>query len=153
MEVQSMKRRLIILTLLLSSCSPSIMKESWVADMQSDAGLDSTARQGFWEAIRNLTSPELEQRKKTRRDCQRRHYAETLYEMVLSDAPGALLAAARSRLQLELELPDRPLTVTIPVKQPPSRPGAPPSTAQTSPPFVFTLYENREFPVDPWGPP
>jgi hypothetical protein len=148
-----MTRRLVILTILLSSCSPSIMQDFWVIDMPPREALDSAARKGFWEAIRNLTSPELEQRRKTRREYQRRHYAETLYEMVLSDAPGALLAAARSRMQLELQLPDRPLTMTIPVKQSPSRPGTPPSTAQPSPPMVFTLHENREFPADPWGQP
>ena len=106
----------------------------------------------FKDAIRSLTSPALEQRKKSRREFQQRHYAEILYELAMMDAPGALLAAVRSRTQLELQLPSTPLTVTIPVNQPPPPPlGLPGFTGQPSPPMVVPLFEDRRFPADPWS--
>ncbi len=148
-----MNQRPIILAFLLLGCSPSLIHDSGVANGQSDVVLDSTARSGFQEALHNLTSPELEHRKKTRRLYQQRHYADILYELVALDAPGALLAAARSRMQLELQLPNRPLTMTVPIAQPSPRPGTPPSTATPSEPWVITLYENRAFPTDPWSHP
>ena len=113
---------------------------------------DSTNQKGFQEALRQLTSPELEMRKKNRREYQQRHYAQVLYELTLIDAPGALLASVRSQTQLELQLPSNSLTVTIPVKQPPPPPpGMPGFTGQPSPPMVITLFEDRRFPSDPWS--
>lgn len=147
-----MLRRLLILAILITGCSPSITHDSWIDGGTAETVSDSAARTGFQDALRGLTSPELERRKAERRMFQQRHYAETLYELMLSDAPGALLAATRSRMQLKIRLPDRPLTVTIPITQPPPRPGAPASSAVPSPPMVFTLHEDLEFPADPWSP-
>jgi hypothetical protein len=114
--------------------------------------LDTTDQKGFQEALRLFTSPELELRKKNRREFQQRHYAEILYELTLMDAPGALLAAVRSQTQLELQLPSTPLTVTIPIKQPPPPPpGMPGFTGGPSDPWVISLFEDRRFPADPWS--
>lgn len=148
-----MNQRPIILAFLLLGCSPSLIHDPGLTDSGSVDVLDPAARSGFQEALHNLTSPELEHRKKTRRLYQQRHYADVLYELVALDAPGALLAAARSRMQLELQLPNRPLTMTVPIAQPSPRPGTPPSTATPSAPWVITLYENRDFPPDPWSRP
>lgn len=115
-------------------------------------GVDTSDKKGLQDIIRRLTSPELEQRKKSRREFQQRHYAEILYELAMMDAPGALLASVRSQAQLELQLPGTPLTVTIPIKQPPPPPpGMPGFTGQPSPPMIITLFEDRRFPSDPWS--
>ena len=113
--------------------------------------LDSSAAREYAEAVRHLTTPQLEERKRVRRDYQRRHYAEVLYEEVQMDAAGALLAAVRSRAQLDIALPHNTLFISLPVNQPPP-PGLrmPGTTAQPSGPFVLPLYKDFGFPADPW---
>jgi hypothetical protein len=134
-------RRMLMLALLLTGCQAS------------RPALDSADSRGFQHAIQRLSTPALEQRKHNRRTMQQRHYAEVLYELVQMDAPGALLASLRSQTQLELQLPNMPLTMTIPVRQPPPpRPGMPGFTGAPSPPLVVTLHEDRTFPADPWSP-
>jgi hypothetical protein len=122
--------------------------------MNSAPPIDTTDREGFLRALRSLTTPELEQRKHNRREMQQRHYAEILYEVVQMDPEGALLTSLRSQAQLELRLPNIPLTVAIPVKQPPPpRAGLPGFTGSPAAPYVVALFEDRRFPVDPWRAP
>jgi hypothetical protein len=94
----------------------------------------------------------LEARKAVRRECQRQHYAEVLYEVTRMDAVGALLAAVRSQAQMEIELPHNTLYTTVPVLQAPK--GAtrlPGTTGKPSGPIQIPLYEDRRFPADPWA--
>jgi hypothetical protein len=149
-----MASRFLILALILwlSIVNSQLTIVNRLGGLTPPATIDTTDRKSFQEAIRRLTTPELEQRKKNRREFQQRHYAEVLYELTLIDAPGALLASVRSQTQLELQLPSNSLTVTIPVKQPPPpRPGMPGFTGQPSPPMVVPLFEDRRFPADPWS--
>jgi len=116
-------------------------------------GVDTSDKKGLQDIIRRLTSPELEHRKKNRSEYQQRHYAAILYELAMMDAPGALLASARSQTQLEVQLPSNTLTVVIPIKQPPPPPpGMPAFTGGPSAPWVIPLFEDRSFPADPWSP-
>jgi hypothetical protein len=142
--------RLFILAVAVSMIHfPPIMEDS--SGVQPGE-VDTSDKRGLQDIIRRLTSPELEQRKNIRREYQQRHYAEILYELALMDAPGALLASARSQAQLELQLPSNTLTVVIPIKQPPPPPpGMPGSTGAPSAPWVIPLFEDRSFPADPWS--
>ena len=134
----------------------------WMADRQStigqgvtpaDSAADTAADpRSFQEAVKRLSTPELEKRKQKRREYQQRHYAEVLYELVLMDAPGALLASLRSQAQLELQLPNSALYVTIPIVQPPpSQTTLPGFYAPPSPHMQIPLLEDRRFPADPWS--
>jgi hypothetical protein len=115
---------------------------------------DTSDAVSFRRALLSLSTPALEQRNRNRREMQQRHYAEVLYELIQMDAVGSLLASVRSQAQLELQLPQTPLSVTIPIKQPPPpQPGLPGFTGTPSAPYVVTLFEDRQFPVDPWGKP
>ena len=149
-----MASRFLILALILwlSIVNSQLTIVNRLGGLTPPATFDTTDHRSFQDAIRHLTTPELEQRKKNRREFQQRHYAEVLYELTLIDAPGALLASVRSQTQLELQLPSNSLTVTIPVKQPPPpRLGMPGFTGQPSAPMVVPLFEDRRFPADPWS--
>jgi len=130
----------------------------WMVDRQSTIGAGVAAadtiadHNGFREAVSRLSTPELEERKKTRKEYQQRHYAEVLYELALMDAPGVLLASIRSQAQLELQLPNNTLYVTIPITQPPpSTSRLPGFSAAPSPDMRIPLVEDRRFPADPWS--
>ncbi len=130
----------------------------WMVDRRSTIGAgvtpaDSAADgDGFREAVRRLSTPELEKRKQNRREYQQRHYAEVLYELAQMDAPGALLASLRSQAQLELQLPNNTLYVTIPIVQPPpSKTTLPGFSALPSAHMQIPLLEDRRFPADPWS--
>jgi hypothetical protein len=113
---------------------------------------DTSDARAFQQAIRSLTTPALEERKRNRREMQQRLYAEVLYGLVQMDAVGSLLASMRSQAQLEFQLPQTPLSITIPIKQPQAVPPKLPGfTGAPSPPYVVTLFEDKRFPVDPWG--
>ena len=151
-----MNPKLLTLTLILASCSPSLLHEPWTAaSSMQDPGTDTAGQRGFRDALLHLTSPELELRKKNRRAYQQRHYAEILYELAMADAPGAILASLRSRMQLELQLPSNTLVMTVPVTRPrPSAKRLPGFTGDApGPPMQFPLYEDRRFPDDPWSRP
>lgn len=104
-------------------------------------------------AVAGLTSPEYQRRKEIRTRIQRQGYTETLYELQRDDPFSALLAATRMLLRLEFAIPRYPLTVTVPIQQPPSRDsGFLRLTIIPSPPMVIRLHEDRTLPKDPWAP-
>jgi hypothetical protein len=100
--------------------------------------------QGLAQALRGLTSPELEQRKARRRSLQQRGYATALQAELEGDYLSGLLAIVRAHLQIALHLPHTPLSVFYPVKRPP---GWPPLF------YEVVLSDDWSFPHDPWRKP
>jgi len=105
----------------------------------------------FHRAIAGLTTPEFEQRKRTRRLLQQHAYVLMLQDMVRRDGLSALISYLKMRAQLDFHLPQNTLMLFVPVVQPP-QPGRhlPPVTGAPSSPMGFPLVEDRSFPPDPW---
>ncbi|MCC6397905.1 MAG: hypothetical protein IT282_12880, partial [Bacteroidetes bacterium] len=60
-----------------------------------------SAAQAFADAVRRLSSPELEARKLHRLALQRRGYASILHEVLRRDALGSLFSTIRTKAQLD----------------------------------------------------
>lgn len=70
----------------------------------TEAQLDSLARQ-LGHELSKVTTAEVERRKQTRREIQRKGYQNTLMEFLRGDTLGALLAFIKMNLQIEFSLP------------------------------------------------
>jgi hypothetical protein len=108
-------------------------------------------RAAYQQALRALSSPELEARKHRRRFLQQQGYAEVLHELLAGDALSALLSWLRSSLQLEYSLPQRPLYLYV--RPPASRRDtslAGRMLPSSGGPVPILLQEDRAFPADPW---
>jgi hypothetical protein len=106
-------------------------------------GTDSLSA-GFARALRGMTSPELEERKASRRALQQRGYATALQASLEGDGFSALLAALRAHLQIALHIPHTPLTVHYLIKRPPGWPDLY---------YEVVLADDWSFPEDPWRKP
>jgi hypothetical protein len=106
-------------------------------------GTDSLSR-GFARALREITSPELEERKALRRSLQQRGYATALQSSLEGDGLSALLAILRAHLQIALNIPHTPLTVHYLIKRPPGWPDLY---------YEVVLTDDWSFPDDPWRKP
>lgn len=105
----------------------------------------------FHRATVGLTTPEFEQRKRTRRLLQQRGYVLMLRDVIQYDGVGALISYLTMRAQLDFHLPQNTLMLFVPVVQSPqSSRHLPPVTGAPSSPMGFPLVEDRTFPPDPW---
>jgi hypothetical protein len=105
----------------------------------------------FHRAIAGLTTPEFEQRNRTRRLLQQQGYVMMLQDVIQHDGLGALISYLKMRAQLDFHLPQNTLMLFVPVVQPPqSSRHLPPVTGAPSSPMGFPLLEDRTFPPDPW---
>lgn len=121
--------------------------------VEDDRTADSLAHE-YRRRLAAMTSPALERRKADRRLLQKRGYAGVLAEVIRNDGPGALLAFARMRLQLEFSLPNDPLVAYYPVIAPDARRDSLPGfTTFGSQFYAVPLIEDRGFPRDPWESP
>lgn len=120
-------------------------------DSLRDASMFDSQGAEIRRAVKAMTHPELERRKARLRAIQQRGFATTTQWILEQDPVSALGTALRMALQIELHLPHRPVTVFIPVRQPP-----PPSlrlpgfTGGPSPPVPVELFMDWTFPRDPW---
>jgi hypothetical protein len=108
-------------------------------------------RTAYQQALRTLSSPELEARKNRRRLLQQQGYTEVLHELLAGDGLSALLSWLRTSLLLEYSLPQRPLYLYV--RPPTSRRDtslAARMLPTSSGPIPIPLHEDRAFPVDPW---
>jgi len=69
----------------------------------SESQLDSLARQ-LGKELSKVTTSQVEERKRTRREVQRKGYHNTLMEILHGDSLGALLAFLKMNLQIEISL-------------------------------------------------
>ena len=126
---------------------------AWRPGVSADTDRGDSAAMGVRRAIAGLTNPEFERRKVLRSKFHRQGYTEVLYELQRHDTFGALIAASRMVLRLEFVIPRYPLTVSIPIRQPPSADsGFQRLEFFPSPPMVVRLREDRSLPEDPWAP-
>jgi hypothetical protein len=107
------------------------------AQLPATENTDSLAVE-FRTALSTLTSPALEERKRTRKQMQRNGYAAALLNMIGQDGLTAALVFARMKLHLEYAISHRQLYVHVPVVRGEGRTVALP------------LSDDWTFPLDPW---
>lgn len=90
----------------------------------------------FNAKISKLTSPVLEERKRTRLAMQRRGYSDVLMNVLSHDAAGAIFSYVRMRLHIEYSISHRPVYLKIPI-----------SGGKT---MDVLLPDDWSFPPDPW---
>ena len=133
---------------LLLCAALSVAQGTTGPDLQNTArpdlqGTDSLSR-GFARALREKTSPELEERKARRRALQQRGYATALQSSLEGDGLSALLVMLRAHLQIALHIPHTPLSVYYLIKRPPGWPDLY---------YEVVLTDDWSFPDDPWRKP
>ncbi|MCC6398697.1 MAG: hypothetical protein IT282_16905 [Bacteroidetes bacterium] len=109
-----------------------------------------SAAEAFANAVRRLTSRELEARKLHRLTLQRRGYAAILHDVLRRDALGALFATIRTKAQLDIHLPQNTLYAYIPVRTPDHTSQFQVFSPPASGPMKIPLFEDKSFPEDPW---
>lgn len=123
----------ILLFLLISFAGTD--PESAIAQSISNRNLDSLARL-YNISVSKLTSPELEERKRIRREMQRSCYANVLSDVLAHDALSALISYVKVKLQIEYSISHRPILLF-------ARQG----DGRMEP---FVLSDDWTFPEDPW---
>jgi hypothetical protein len=122
-------------------------------EAETDEREDSLA-QAFRVAAANLSSPEMEHRKKMRRELQQNGYAGVLRDVLDGDGLSGLLSAVRMKAQIEYSLPHHTLFVYLkPVAAARRDSTLPGFFTMGGGPVEFALHDDWTFPVDPWQKP
>jgi hypothetical protein len=141
---QSMGRVCGILLLTFSLSAPN-------AFVQREDNVDSLARY-YREAVKSLTSPQLQQRKALRLKLQRRGYVTVLQAAVDNDPLAALLAYIRVHAQVALFIPHNQIMVHTRIETTRTKESHLPgfTTYGNDEYMYFTLQDDWSFPEDPW---
>lgn len=107
------------------------------SQLHSPDTMDRLAQE-FRTQLKTLTSPALEERRRTRAGIQRNGYANTLMNVLGQDAVAAAVAYARMKLLIEYAVSHRPLFISVPVARGEGRMVA------------LALIDDWSFPADPW---
>lgn len=121
---------LFVIGLLYSRCasqSPSL----------SQSDLDSLA-QALNIQLSELTSPQLEERKRIRRKMQQNGYAIVLTDVVAGDELNAIISYLKTRLHIEYAISHQPLSLRIRIERGEGKV------------WDIPLHDDWTFPRDPW---
>ncbi len=121
---------LFVMGLLYSRCasqSPSL----------SQSDLDSLA-QALNIRISELTSPQLEERKRIRREMQQKGHALVLADVLSGDGLNAVISYLRTRLHIEYAISHQPLSLRIRIERGEGKV------------WDIPLSDDWTFPRDPW---
>ncbi|MBX2992505.1 MAG: hypothetical protein KF749_15235 [Bacteroidetes bacterium] len=103
----------------------------------SQSDLDSLA-QAFNIQISELTSPQLEERKRIRREMQQKGYAIVLTDVLAGDGVNAIISYLKTKLQIEFAISHQPLSLRITIDRGEGKV------------WDIPLPDDWTFPDDPW---